>query len=165
MGPSFHLATLRPTEASGMERPHSITLQPPPGLPMRSTLLLSALFLLPATTLSAQDAQLNLKELLDGPQQMIGVGISCQNCILDNPYYEFHFPIEITSVTEGSVAGKAGVIAGDTVLKVGGSDITSEQGWGMFALRTPGSTIEWVVKREGKPVTLKLTFPKADDRP
>lgn len=122
--------------------------------------LLFATLLLPATTLTAQDAELNIKELLDGPQQLIGVGIKCEDCILDNPYYEFHVPFEIASVTEGSVAAGAGVAVGDTLLKVGGSEITSEQGWGLFALRTPGSTMEWLVKRAGKLVTLTLTFPK-----
>src|SRR5262249_53526005 len=67
--------------------------------------------------------------------------------------------VKLDGVSEGSPAEKAGIKAGDIVIKLGGTEVKDLEGY-MAALSThkPGDEVEIVVKREGKEVTIKVTL-------
>jgi serine protease Do len=79
----------------------------------------------------------------------------------------------ISSVTADSPAEKAGIEAGDVVVKFDGRDVTSTRGLTRLSSRTPiGKTIDVEVVRKGERRTLKVTIarliedePKAKDKP
>ena len=73
--------------------------------------------------------------------------------------------LKVTEVTEGSVAEKAGVLAGDVIAKVGGKAIASREDYMESFLSATGQEITIVVKRDGKDVELKLVFPAAPPQP
>lgn len=71
--------------------------------------------------------------------------------------------IEFETVTAGEPADKAGVKVGDVMVKWGGTDVKDVYDWMPLLRKTkPGDTVEIVVKRDGKDITLKAAFPKAD---
>jgi membrane-associated protease RseP (regulator of RpoE activity) len=126
---------------------------------MRLSLLLAALVIAPGAPLLAQSGDLNVQALLDGePLPLLGVGINCMDCILNNPFYSFEHPWEVSAVTEGGVAARAGLIVGDTVLAIDGKDIATPDGWAKFATRTPGTQQAWLVIRAGKRETVTFRY-------
>ncbi|HPF60679.1 MAG: PDZ domain-containing protein [Gemmatimonadetes bacterium] len=128
---------------------------------MRSLAPALVLLLAPLATAAGQSPQLDVGELLDGPRlPLLGVGINCAECTLNNPHYVFGRPWEVASVSEGGVAARAGLMVGDTVLAIDGKDITSPEGWAKFATRTPGSSQAWLVIRAGRRETVTVSFPK-----
>jgi C-terminal processing protease CtpA/Prc len=96
----------------------------------------------------------------DAPQIFLGVGISCTRCVLSYPEYQFEEPPVISSVSEGSIAERSGLMAGDTVISVEGESITTAAGAGHFGARVPGRSQKWVVGRAEKRVTLTIAIPK-----
>jgi hypothetical protein len=95
----------------------------------------------------------------DAPQILLGVGISCTRCVLAYPEYHFEELPVITSVSEGSIAAKSGMMEGDTVISVEGESITTDAGAGHFGARVPGRSQKWIVGRPEKRVTLTITIP------
>jgi membrane-associated protease RseP (regulator of RpoE activity) len=67
--------------------------------------------------------------------------------------------VKLDGVTEGSPADKAGLKAGDIIVKFGGQPVEDLESY-MDALsrRKPGDMVEVVVLREGKETTLKATL-------
>ena len=67
--------------------------------------------------------------------------------------------LKIDGVSEGRPAEKAGILAGDILLKVGEKEIKDVYGY-MEVLNTSekGQTVSVVVNRKGEEMTLKLTF-------
>ena len=67
---------------------------------------------------------------------------------------------KVVEVVEGGVAAKAGVKAGDVILKVNGKSVSGQQEY-REAMQAAGREVTVVVKRDGQEVELKLTFPEA----
>jgi hypothetical protein len=67
---------------------------------------------------------------------------------------------KVVEVVEGGVAAKAGVKAGDVLLKVNGKAVASQDEY-REAMQAAGREVTLVVKRDGQEVELKLTFPEA----
>lgn len=89
----------------------------------------------------------------------VGVSISCSQCRLAFPEYQFAIPPMIGEVKEGSIAAKAGLMAGDTLVAIEGASITTDAGAGYFGARVPGRNQKWTVRRAGKEVTVTLVIP------
>jgi C-terminal processing protease CtpA/Prc len=119
-----------------------------------------SLLLLPVLALPSGLAAQALGYPGDAPQVLLGVGISCERCTLAYPEYRFEQPPVITTVAEGSIAARSGILPGDTVISVEGESITTDAGAGHFAARVPGRSQKWVVGRAGKRVTLTIAIPK-----
>lgn len=66
--------------------------------------------------------------------------------------------LTVVDVIEGGVADKAGLKAGDVLIKVDGKPIASREEM-VSAIQTGESTRKVVVKRDGKEVELTVTFP------
>ena len=66
--------------------------------------------------------------------------------------------MKVQEVSEGGIAEKAGVMAGDEIVSVGGKAISSREEYGE-AIQAAGREIPIVVRRDGKDVELKLAFP------
>jgi len=69
--------------------------------------------------------------------------------------------VRIATVTEDSPAGKAGVEAGDILVKWNGAEVEDGAAWrDMLRGCAPGDEVELTVRRKGSEVPLKATFPK-----
>jgi carboxypeptidase Q len=66
--------------------------------------------------------------------------------------------MKVSEVVEGGVAEKAGIKAGDVILKVNGKAVATVEEY-IEAIQTAGREFPVVVKRDDKEVELKLTFP------
>ncbi len=68
----------------------------------------------------------------------------------------------IKSVTPGSVAARAGFVAGDAIQSLGGQPLLSlaDVQWVLHHTPASGGDLKAVVTRDGKPVTLTLALPK-----
>lgn len=66
--------------------------------------------------------------------------------------------LKVVEVAEGSVAEKAGIKAGDVIARVAGKAIASRDDY-IEAIQAAGPDVPIVVRRDGKDVELKLTFP------
>ena len=64
----------------------------------------------------------------------------------------------MTEVVEGGVAEKAGIKAGDVILKVAGKAVATREEY-VEAMQAAGREFTVVVKRDGNEVELKMTFP------
>lgn len=118
-------------------------------------MLAVTLFIIP-TVLPAQD----LVRPAGERQISVGAGISCSYCRLAFPEYQFTIPPMISEVKEGSIAAKAGLMVGDTLIAIEGASITTEVGAGHYAARVPGRSQKWTVRRAGKEVTVTLVIPE-----
>ena len=73
--------------------------------------------------------------------------------------YSVNEGVLVNSVSEGGAAEKAGLQAGDIIVKIDGKDITSMSDLNAAKKRyRAGDTVELVANRDGKEVTVKLTF-------
>lgn len=69
--------------------------------------------------------------------------------------------VRIATVAEGSPAGKAGIEAGDILVKWNGAEVEDRAAWrDMLRECAPGDEVELTVRRKGGEVPLKATFPK-----
>jgi hypothetical protein len=67
--------------------------------------------------------------------------------------------LKISDITPGSPAEKAGLKADDIVIKFGGKEIKNIYDYtGELSKRKPGDTVEFIVKRAGKDITVTLTL-------
>lgn len=76
------------------------------------------------------------------------------------PDYAFEGPgVKVQGVTDGKPASKAGILANDIVIKMGGIPISDIYGYmGALGSFRPGQTADVIVNRDGKEVSLKVTF-------
>ena len=74
-------------------------------------------------------------------------------------------PVVVGSVTDGSGADAAGVLAGDTVLSIAGEAVASFGDVGPLLRDRAGDTVVVVVERDGKAVTLSATLGQREDEP
>jgi carboxypeptidase Q len=68
--------------------------------------------------------------------------------------------LKVSEVGEESIAQKAGFKVGDLIVKVGGKAVASREDY-FEAMQGTGQEIAITVKRDGKEIELKLTFPAA----
>ena len=75
------------------------------------------------------------------------------------PDFAFAGPgVKVDSVVPGSPAEKAGIRAGDVLLKLAGQAIESLRGYSqILGTLEPGQTIEVEIEREGERLTLQVT--------
>ncbi|HRZ41633.1 MAG TPA: histidine kinase [Bacteroidales bacterium] len=65
---------------------------------------------------------------------------------------------EITAVRENSPAGKAGLRAGDIILRIGSSDVKGENHFVMLELFRAGDSTTYDILRDGKITSVRITF-------
>ena len=124
---------------------------------MRYLIVLAAVALGATETLGAQELTPN--EVIHGRRVRIGVGISCSNCTIGWPMFEFASPPTIDTVLARSIGERAGLKKGDQILEIDGQSVTTQAGAPLFGAQVPGRSQKWVVEREGKRVELTLVVP------
>ena len=70
--------------------------------------------------------------------------------------------VTIESVTEGSVAEKAGLLKGDIVLEVDGKPITKRREISLMTRRDAGKTVKFKLKRGDAEIMLNVLLKKSD---
>jgi C-terminal processing protease CtpA/Prc len=124
---------------------------------MRYLIVLAAVALGATDTVGAQELTPN--EVIHGRRVRIGVGISCSNCTLGWPMFEFASPPTVDTVLARSIGERAGLKKGDRILEIDGLSVTTQAGGPLFGAQVPGRSQKWVVEREGKRVELTLVVP------
>ena len=98
----------------------------------------------------------------------LGIALACTDCSIelrdDAPAWTFSEPPWIRAVEAGSAADAAGLRAGDRVVRVDGLDITTERGGERLARLAPGRDVTLDLERDGLPVEVTLTAPRAQSR-
>ena len=125
---------------------------------MRYLIVLAAVALGATDTVGAQELTPN--EVIHGRRVRIGVGISCSNCTLGWPMFEFASPPTVDTVLARSIGERAGLKKGDRILEIDGLSVTTQAGGPLFGAQVPGRSQKWVVEREGKRVELTLVVPE-----
>lgn len=97
------------------------------------------------------------------PSGQLGIGYSCSKCGVrtdeetGESTWFFSSPLEVTAVTLGGPAQRAGIQRGDLIKAIQGYDIGSEEGGREYSRLTPGREV-WltVVKRNGSEVQVSV---------
>jgi hypothetical protein len=105
------------------------------------------------------------------PQGRLGIGFSCTECGTQTDeetgesIWFFSGPLEVTRVTKGGPADRAGLRMGDLITGVGGFGLDTEAGGRAFSELTPGEpAVFTIVKRNGSEVEVEVVPVEADDR-
>jgi len=93
------------------------------------------------------------------PGARLGFGFACGPCSArregDVTTWTFEAPPEITGIQPRGPAAEAGMRAGDRILQIDGTDITTPEGGRRFGAVRAGDRINWTLEREGR--TLSVT--------
>lgn len=84
-------------------------------------------------------------------------GIKVRFGIMPGSYSEDEAGIPVGGITPGGAAGKAGVLAGDRLVRWDGQKLTDIQGWmELLAEHEPGDKVMVGIEREGEEITLEV---------
>ncbi len=122
-------------------------------LNIRRTVLALAVFAVSAAPLSAQ---VYLSRTYS-PRGWLGISYQPVEIVKDGQRSGL---VTITSVTKGSPAERAGVLAGDTLIRLNDFRATAELLGSMGASVEPGDTVRLIVRRGGKERTLTIEVAK-----
>jgi predicted metalloprotease with PDZ domain len=96
-----------------------------------------------------------------GPGVYFGLEVNCKTCgwKLENGVWRWHAaePIGIVNVIAGSPADRAGVRAGDVLMRIDGQLLTQPDNGGFYATMRPGQVVRYEVMRRGRMVTIEVT--------
>jgi len=105
------------------------------------------------------------------PRGRLGIGFSCSQCGTrtddetgENIWF-FSGPLEVTQVSPGGPADKAGLRMGDLIKAIDGHDLDTDAGGRAFGDLLPGQPAQFtVVKRNGSEVEVTVVPVEAEDR-
>jgi C-terminal processing protease CtpA/Prc len=93
------------------------------------------------------------------PEGWLGIGLAC-DCTVDasggTPQWEFHSSPEVAGVAPESPARKAGLRAGDVLLRIDGLAFDTAPGGEAFSAIRPGQRIRLDVRRDGTERTFEV---------
>lgn len=92
----------------------------------------------------------------------LGLGLSFSGSLADRDgerIWRFHDPPLVKTVEPGSPADISGLRPGDVLTHIDGTRLDRRAGGRKFSTLTPGQTITWMVRREGRTLTIETTLP------
>lgn len=151
--PGLPVDPVPPTDASRAE---------PPSPPSAPDTILSPLRGSSALAGLASALRTGLSGLL--PDGRLGFGIRCGSCTLSlrddgrpGRLWDFEEPPEVKGIDAGGPADRAGLRAGDLLLRIDGLELTSEAGGARFSDIQPGQRVVWTVRRDGRELQIAST--------
>jgi len=106
------------------------------------------------------------------PRGRLGIGLACSHCGTQTDeetgeeIWYFSGPIEVTQVTAGGAADKAGIQIGDLITALDGHPLASEAGGRAFSSLKPGEAVRVTVqKKNGREVDLTVIPTEAEGLP
>lgn len=81
------------------------------------------------------------------PSGYLGFGLECSECGMRDSLFFFTAPPFVQGVTDPGPAQRAGLTAGDAILRVDGVDITTPAGGRRFSGIAPGDTVRLTIRR------------------
>jgi S1-C subfamily serine protease len=95
-----------------------------------------------------------------GPRIYFGMELDCGDCgwRRDGEGWRWHStqPMQIKATVPGSPAQRAGLRAGDVVLRINGHELTDSGAGQFFDQLSPGSAVRFEVRRDGRTLTIPI---------
>lgn len=106
------------------------------------------------------------------PRGRLGIGFACSDCgTIDDKetgqeVWYFSGPVEVTQVSPGGAAERAGIQIGDFITALDGKDLATEAGTRAFSDLAPGKAVEiTLTRRNGRVETVRLVPEEPADLP